>query len=191
MKKVLYLLIFLSISSCSIEESTDFDKYKIIPNATDVNKFYNTNLDSTGKSETLTIKKWTHGPQTIEYKYDNLTDNKFRRFFYAITINIENNLIDSRDYFELTISEFKALSKVLTKVNLKGFNDAFKTDKRYYYSVRYLNKEPNGLLFVILDGKVTYSIVLWGFNSENDNFKFINDLVLPRLDKLGTLKLKT
>ncbi len=70
-KTLLYLVIISGVISCAIERNVDFKKYSILTTPKEINQFYKINLDSSGNSESASVKKMEDGAYDLSYAYES------------------------------------------------------------------------------------------------------------------------
>jgi len=181
MKIVGYLALILIVVSCSTKENIDISKYPIVPTIKDLLKLYDLKLDTTDKNISTSITKYFDGAKELDYTYELIETNKFDPLLYSVNINRDRSISDAKQTFSLgknaIILAGKAFDQGVIEIDTLdlGGDDN-------YYALRTYKDQPNGILFMMREGKCTYTLIVSGFYTTDHSI--ISDLVLPKLEGL-------
>lgn len=180
MKKI--FLIALLCCSCLVNDEVDVSKYPMLTTAEKLSKIYSTPMDTSGTSETISLTKYYDFSVELEYTYDSLESEDHIPFHYTISINKDLSSSSALQSYFITKKALEIGSNAFEQ-STKEINDVELPGEQNYYATRFYEGEEIGILFIMKEENIVYSVYTTGLIF--DDHSFLLDAILPDLKTLS------
>ena len=188
MNKAVFIFIIIFFSSCSTRDDLDIKDYSIITSINELSEYFDLKIDKSGKYETASITNYFDGSTELEYAYELLESQKYDPLYYSITVDKEWSIKDAKEVYllgkgalSLVGNSFGQGTKEIDTIKLPGDNS--------YYALRTLDGEPNGMFYIVRQGRTVYTMMVSGLYTPDHSL--LLDLLIPKtvnLDKFEFVK---
>lgn len=186
-KKIIIVLIYFNLVSCTTEKNVDFNKYEILTRPAELIEFYNIALDTSGSSESATIKKWVDNAFDFSYSFETRDTEKHQPLLYYIDISKRNSIDEAKTKFNIIKTQFNNTWILDSELSVNVIENVLTYGDENYYAIRKTNKESYGIFVALRKGNVIYSMIMTEFYTEDHSL--ITNLIEPKLIKLENFKL--
>lgn len=188
MRNVILLVSFIiTIISCTTETVVEYKNNEFITLASEISRYYDIHLDTSGIAESGWIRKYMDGSLEFKYSYDLLDSDQFTPLFYSIKIEKETSIKEAIVSFNLAKTTLLTTNKVIGQ-GIIEIDSLMLPGDQNYYAIRTKDNSPNGLFLIIRDQTCLYTLVMAGLYSSDHSL--VLDLVIPKIDDLGSFSLK-
>ncbi|WP_123899167.1 hypothetical protein [Aureibaculum marinum] len=155
--------------------------------AKEISEFYDIPLDTSGLSESATIKEWTDGAFDLSYSYRPPNSEKYKPLIYYIDISKRNSIDEAETEFNIIKTQFNNTWISAPDQSVKVIENILVSGDQNYYAIRKSNDEPFGILLVVRKENIVYSMIMSEFYT--DDHSLVISLIEPDIKHLKEFKI--